>query len=387
MPKHNPRDPDQQLLLDCARASSLPPDHTRTLLQNVSNWDSLADAAAYHGLAPTLYRTLETAAAELVPPTLLTRLRDDDRDSARRNLILTSQFLALLDAFQAEGISVLPLKGPVLAESLYPDPLLRPFSDLDILVRPKDVAAAIRALTSQGYTLKPHLAHLSLRTLMRLDFQLLFYHPHKVAVDIQWDTAPADFPSRFDPELLWRAHGSIDIAGRPVPTLSRESLLLFLCVHGAKHLWSRLQWLGDIARLANAPLDWHLAARLTAEAKCERPFLLGLLLAHDLLDAPVPPPILERARTQPSIVARAQKVTLRLMCIPPIEPRGAEFTSFNARLAERTRDRLRHYAALLKAPTDKELEILTLPESLFFLYYPLRAARLALKYVQRLAGR
>lgn len=387
MPERTAQPAPQQLLLDCARAAPDLPERTRALAETITDWNALADAAEYHGLAAILYRALERTCLSLVPEDVLARLRTDDRDSARRNLILTTQLLALLDAFQAEGIAVLPLKGPALAESLYPDPLLRPFSDLDILVRGQDVPAAVRALTREGYTLKPHLARLPLRTQMRLDFQLLFHHPRKADVDIQWETAPEDFPFRFDTSLLWRSRSSIQIAGQPVPILSGESLLLFLCVHGAKHMWSRLQWLGDLARLVSSPLDWALALSLAAEAKCERPLLLGLLLAHQMLDAPVPPAILQRARAQQPVQARARQVTLRLMRIPPSDPQGAEFTTFNARLAERTRDKVRHYAALLKAPTDKELELYPLPENLFFLYYPLRAARLALKSIKRLAGK
>ena len=47
---------------------------------------------------------------------------------------------------------------------------------------------------------------------------------------------------------------------------------------------------------------------------------------------------------------------------------------------------MRHLAALLRAPTDEELRLLSLPEKLFFFYYPLRAARLALKYGSRLVS-
>jgi len=39
---------------------------------------------------------------------------------------------------------------------------------------------------------------------------------------------------------------------------------------------------------------------------------------------------------------------------------------------------------MLKAPTDQELEWFLLPAQLFFLYYPVRATRLALKYISRL---
>jgi hypothetical protein len=131
-------------------------------------------------------------------------------------------------------------------------------------------------------------------------------------------------------------------------------------------------------------LAWDVVLQLAEEAGCMRPLLLGLSLAHGLLEAPVPESILQRARAEQAVQARARQVTLRLMRTPPSEPHSWELTVFNARMAERSWDKVRHLAALLKAPTDQELERLLLPERLFFLYYPLRVARLARKYAARL---
>ena len=114
-------------------------------------------------MAAILYRMVDGTCRDLVPENVISRLRNDDCESARQNLILTAQLLELLLLFQSEGIAVLPLKGPPLAESLYPDPLLRPFSDLDVLVHKQDVPAVVQALTRHGYTLKPYLARLPLR--------------------------------------------------------------------------------------------------------------------------------------------------------------------------------------------------------------------------------
>ncbi len=83
--------------------------------------------------------------------------------------------------------------------------------------------------------------------------------------------------------------------------------MLFLCVHGAKHMWSRLMWLGDVGRLAQAGVDWTAVMKLASETRCERPVLLGLLLANDLLDAPVPEDILERARGERVVTAHARQ--------------------------------------------------------------------------------
>ena len=82
-----------------------------------------------------------------------------------------------------------------------------------------------------------------------------------------------------------------------------------LCVHGAKHFWDRLGWIFDVAELIVAqPVDWPLTMRIAAKLKSTRLLLLGLYLAHDLLDAPVPETILEQARRDSNVQWLAAKV-------------------------------------------------------------------------------
>src|SRR5207253_975904 len=81
------------------------------------------------------------------------------------------------------------------------------------------------------------------------------------------------------------------LAGRPWPAFAPARLLLILCVHGANHCWLRLNWLCDVAELLrrNPALDWPALAAEAERWGCRRILTLGLLLAHDLLDAPLPP--------------------------------------------------------------------------------------------------
>ncbi len=218
------------------------------------DWDALVEAAQFHGLAAVLFHAVSEASPDLLPPYVASRLRNICRDSARQNLVLTSQLLALLDAFAAHGIAVVPLKGPAMAESLYPGPELRPSSDLDLLVRKRDIEGAVSVLAQEGYALGANMRRLPLRVLLRLNCELFFHHERMAHVDLQWETGPAHYPFRIAPEMLWRSLGRTRMAGREVPCLSPEALLLFLCVHGTKHMWSRLQWLGDVARLVRKAL-------------------------------------------------------------------------------------------------------------------------------------
>src|SRR5437867_3029022 len=53
----------------------------------------------------------------------------------------------------------------------------------------------------------------------------------------------------FDYDSLWQRLTRKPFFGRELLTLALDDVLLVLCAHGAKHSWSRLGWLCDIARL------------------------------------------------------------------------------------------------------------------------------------------
>jgi Uncharacterised nucleotidyltransferase len=62
---------------------------------------------------------------------------------------VTARVAAILER---QGVAAVPFKGSALARAAYADPALRsPSVDLDLLVRPDDVPAAIEALSHAGY--------------------------------------------------------------------------------------------------------------------------------------------------------------------------------------------------------------------------------------------
>jgi hypothetical protein len=96
----------------------------------------------------------------------------------------------------------------------------------------------------------------------------------------------------------------VEIArGVILPTLARDELFAYLCVHAATSAWFRLKWLADLAAL--------LAGAGEAEIRrlYERSQALGagrsagasLLLCHGLLGTPVPPGLLRTLRRDPSV--------------------------------------------------------------------------------------
>lgn len=375
--------PGADLLLSCASARR---NVAETSLAQVQDWPALMDAAEFHGLLQLLYWNIGRNPSHLLPADVSQRLYQSYLESARRSLFLSASLAELSGQFEAANIPLIALKGPPLAESLYGDAALRQSFDLDLLLQPADIAAALALVRRSGYELPPHLERLPLERLLGLDCEVTLHSRRGAPIELHWAMAPDDYPFRFDAGLLWRSRQAAQIAGQVIQVLAPECLLMYLCVHGAKHAWSRLHWLGDVARLVEKGVEWPAALALAAETRCERPFLLGLLLAHDLLDTVVPDHLVQRARANRTIVSAANETSARLRRVPPIEPSSTARTAYNARMARTTADTIRHWAAMFKAPKDADLQRCYLPPWLFFLYYPLRVQRLAVKYGRRLIG-
>ena len=71
----------------------------------------------------------------------------------------------------------------------------------------------------------------------------------KVLVELHWAITSWTFFFPLNPEHLWERLETGSLEGTPVRTLAPEDLLLILCVHGAKHYWSKLGWICDVAEL------------------------------------------------------------------------------------------------------------------------------------------
>jgi hypothetical protein len=382
--------PEEDLLVCCASVRE-DEEHTkaiRSLLQQEIDWAYLFQIADRHGVIPLLYKLLKPT-PNAVPKPALDQLRNSFRDNAVRNLFLTAELLRLLQLFGTHEIPAIPFKGPVLASSLHGDVALRQFEDLDILVHKRDVPGARRLLVSEGYhpqfalNARQEAAHLKLRhalSFTRSDGSVL--------VDLHWAITPARLPLAPDPESLWEGLEPVSILGREVQTFSPEDLLLVLCVHGTKHRWAFLSWIGDVGFLIqrHAAMDWDRVLKRASADGSERMLLLGLFLASELLGAIPPKEISKKLQTRGDLKALADRVYSVLFRNPDIPPRRFDGYTFYMRAMDRFRDRLR-FCCLELTPTPLEWALLPLPIYLSPLYYLLRPIRLLGKYALRLGRR
>lgn len=382
--------PEDKLLLCCARTilESDRVERIRDLLREDIDWTYLIRTALSHGMIALLYWSLNNTCPEAVPRAILDQLRGYFHDNARRNLILTGELLKLLKLFEVHGIPAISYKGPVLAASAYGDLALRHFYDLDILVHERDVLKAKNLLISRGYRqtgvqeavhLQPHCEYGFVRD------------DGRAIVELRWRiTSHRQIPSRhfsfsLDRGRLWERLEPVSLGGREILTLSPEDLLLIFCLHGAKHLWERLGWICDVAKLigVHQGMDWEEVMRRARSLGSGRMLFLGLFLASDLLGAALPEEVWQRVQADPVVKSLATQVRQRLFREANDSPGIFESSLFYLRARDSLQDRVMYCLYLVHfaiTPNMKDQAFLPLPAFLSFLYYPLRPIRLIGKY-------
>ena len=372
----------QSFLLDACRVA--PEAHPALPALPATDWPRLLAAAERHCVSPLLTRRL-AAAPDGVPADVLATLRARFDANSLRNMVLARDLADLLQRLSEHGVDAMPIKGPTLAISAYGDLALREFGDLDIVVRTADFARARTILAEWGFRSVTPLSEAGERTLLASDHHLALSGPgDRVVVELHWSLDNLRPGSRLDGEWVWRNARRVPLLGRDVPALSWSALLVYLCVHGAKHGWISLGWIRDVAGVLRTapPGELDAAASIATASSAERRLALGVSLAHELLGAPLPPGL--ELRADPAVPALVSDVRARLFSAAPLG--HARSIAFQCRTLDRARDRAGYCLHLVASPHVADVEELRLPARLGLLYYLIRPVRLIAKRMAALAG-
>ncbi|MHB8879835.1 MAG: nucleotidyltransferase family protein, partial [Myxococcaceae bacterium] len=118
-----------------------------------ADFAALARDASRHGLAAVTRNALVAAGVEL-PKTANEALRHQVLAGSAGAMKVKRLLLRALDGLQAVGVRPVLLKGFALASRIYPDPFLRPTSDVDLLLAPEELELACSVMPSLGLSPK-----------------------------------------------------------------------------------------------------------------------------------------------------------------------------------------------------------------------------------------
>jgi hypothetical protein len=174
---------------------------------------------------------------------------------------------------------------------------------------------------------------------------------------------------------------SVSLAGATVETFGAEDLVLYQAMHGAKHLWRRLEWTTCLAESlrATTTIDWDMLVDRAAKAHATRILALGLRLVREFSDVPVPSEVLASVDEDKTMQRMATQIRAQLFTtFGPAE--STETNLYNLRIMDRKRDALVSVWRSIFVPTLPDWQSLALPASLHSLYYAYRPLRLSRVY-------
>ncbi len=327
---------------------------------------------------PTLsYASLSRVHRIPAPPQILHALQLRNHAARLQALQLSAELLHALKLFALAEIPVTPLKGPILSHELYGDIGMRHVKDIDLEVPREHLLRAQKCLAAAGWQQLSTFFPMTPRqwqSFLQHEHSLDFTHPRtgsplELHWNSQWET-PQEASQR------WARSTTATWQGASIQVMRPADRTLYLCCHGSQHLWFRAKWLGDLARAHTlGMLDWDLAWDQARNSGHERVLLSTLGLLQCLFGLPVPA-FAPSSRAAPS----TELVHMPLRALqnprePLLQVGPAKF---------RQRMRLTRYLRLLwprhlrrENLSDvfyarQDFQAVPLPDSLFWLYKPLR---------------
>jgi hypothetical protein len=366
-------------------------------LAEFTDWTGLIALALALGLGGPLCERLLASAPGAVP--------DDIADAARAHIAFlraahedgVAELLDLLDVLQDAGIEAVPFKGPVFAQQFYPDPALRRFTDLDVLISATDVEPAYAALVAHGYRSEEEdLRPRHLRAYWRYNGQDELHAPDRLPLEPHWLFGQRTLATHLDmPGFLSRAR-PILLGGRQVRALSLEDSLIAICFHGAKDEWQSLRTVADVAAIlhhdpgpAGTELDWDTVRSRAEAGGVWRMVLIGLQLAATLLDVKLPTEVARPLAQDRVATGLADQSMARLFIANNQDRSIFDLSWYRWHMRERFTDRLRYAGATLFTARLRHFRTIDLPDWLCFLYPAVKIMQdhVAIPVKQRLSRR
>ncbi|MUT68060.1 nucleotidyltransferase family protein [Paenibacillus sp. NEAU-GSW1] len=339
------------------------------------DWEQFLAFKRYHHTYPIMYPRLLrwNSHRHWIPAFVLAELKADYSSNTFVMLHLAGEMNRVSSALAEREIKALTLKGPVLASLLYGELSGRTSGDLDVLVPKDSVAAAEAALLAIGYRRNAAQDEV-LGNKERKTHHLSFVNDHKgIEVELHWRLNPDTIKEPAFEELWQRRQGCA--LGPDAYTLGNEDLLVYLVLHGVRHGWSCLRWLLDIDRMLGKQLDWDAILRLFARYEAVHLGGQAFLLANQLLGTKLPDAAAEMASgSRPRRLAQMALAFIReeVVLFPKPERQDVAI-SFNRYLLATMPFRQKRLYVLNKLyPSSWDAQVLPLPKSLHFLYFPLR---------------
>jgi hypothetical protein len=350
----------------------------QVLLESPIDWDYLITTARQHALLPLLHKH---ANSDRIPGHVRSILKRESVMNAQSVLYLTGKALEVQKLLNAHSIENAWFKGSLLSELAYREVSLRQAGDIDLLIRRDDFKRAKELLLSLGYQMHPQLTPAQQASHLAFHCEIQFVRDDWfTVVDLHWGLSPRSFVFGLTEDEVMSRLQTVSFAGDEVKTFSADDLILYQAMHGAKHLWRRLEWIASLAELVRTieESSWSEVVDRAIKARATRILALAFRLAEKL-GVEFPPQVMKTLDSEDQMKRFANKIWNEMFSSRTWAD-STETNIFNMKIMDRRRDALASMLAAIFVPTLSDWQAVSLPTAMHPLYYAIRPMRLTKIY-------
>ena len=241
-------------------------------------------ALAYsHGIFPLIYKTLKNY-DQKIPFEILNSMKYKYMNIVKQNMLMTNELINVTKLLKENGIESIAFKGPVLSHLAYGDVVSRQYVDLDILVDKSLLIKTQDILESNNYFQKYKLEEYQKEKLKDVVHDISFTNKkNNVDIELHWTLSSGEFFIDLEKLNYLEDIKKYYINNSEVNIFLNEKLFIYLCVHGYKHLWERIEWLVDIYYLLEKNnLNIEKIIKMSREIDSDRIVLSTLVICQKL---------------------------------------------------------------------------------------------------------
>ena len=353
-------------------------------IEQKEQWSDLFTRANMHGILPLVYKTLHSSHLNIDEDVLFS-FKQATVEIAKENMLMSSELLRVTKLFDAQQIPVTSFKGPTLSLMIHKDITLRQYSDLDLLIDETYLYEAAEILIKNGYQTDIDLKFLKNKQFILAAKDLPFTHPlSQVKIELHWKL--------FDPKFAIKSNDffkltqDIQLYNSNITTFDTTNLLVYLCMHGSKHYWERIEWIVDIDRLTREyEIEWEVFQTQVEQLEIKTLVYVGLCISSELFDTPIPHFIQKEMQEYQTFGAKIIETIYDDEIINEVDIDTIDLQSITRNISFKDTKsstleaKIRSYFQLKQG----DITIVNLPNYLSWAYYPLRFIRITQKYLKR----
>lgn len=263
-------------------------------------------ASLSHGVTPAL--AVRLRGRDDVPAELTERLQACYRDQLARHLRTLADLRRLSSVLNETQMGWAVVKGPALAEGLWPRPDLRVYVDLDVLIDRRNLREAVAMLEANGVApVDRNWPFILERVQGELSMELPFGTP----LDLHWhlvNDRALRRVFRFPMDDLLGRSAPAKLGSVVAPVLDPVDTVLHLAYHMIHSGGHRLVWLNDFHLAVTAPgMDWDELYDRAQAYGCRLALALSLQRTASVLHPPGGYPRMRRGGPWAALAAAADR--------------------------------------------------------------------------------